>query len=83
MNNEENRLNEQYNGEKKWLKWEPYLRERQWRTVREDYSEDGNARGNLKDPPTRLVNLSNNIFFDKFKKVWKNFLIKRNVPQAF
>ena len=26
-----------------WKKWGPYLRERQWGTVREDYSEDGNA----------------------------------------
>jgi hypothetical protein len=43
MNNEENRLNEHYNGERKWLKWGPYLSERQWGTVREDYSEHGNA----------------------------------------
>ncbi|BDD04692.1 glucosidase [Aureibacter tunicatorum] len=26
-----------------WLYWGPYLSERQWGTVREDYSEDGNA----------------------------------------
>lgn len=26
-----------------WTKWEPYLSERQWRTVREDYSQNGNA----------------------------------------
>ena len=26
-----------------WKKWGPYLSERQWGTVREDYSEDGNA----------------------------------------
>jgi hypothetical protein len=26
-----------------WRKWGPYLSERQWGTVREDYSEDGNA----------------------------------------
>ena len=26
-----------------WRKWGPYLRERQWGTVREDYSDDGNA----------------------------------------
>src|SRR5262245_34278381 len=26
-----------------WKKWGPYLTERQWGTVREDYSEDGNA----------------------------------------
>ncbi len=28
-----------------WRKWGPYLSERQWGTVREDYSEDGNAWG--------------------------------------
>jgi hypothetical protein len=26
-----------------WRKWGPYLTERQWGTVREDYSQDGNA----------------------------------------
>jgi hypothetical protein len=26
-----------------WLRWGPYLSERQWGTVREDYSADGNA----------------------------------------
>src|SRR6516164_8937963 len=26
-----------------WKKWGPYLSERQWGTVREDYSSDGNA----------------------------------------
>jgi hypothetical protein len=28
-----------------WRKWGPYLSERQWGTVREDYSGDGNAWG--------------------------------------
>src|SRR5262249_36923610 len=27
----------------RWRKWGPYLSERQWGTVREDYSNDGNA----------------------------------------
>jgi hypothetical protein len=27
----------------KWYKWGPYVAERSWGTVREDYSEDGNA----------------------------------------
>jgi hypothetical protein len=31
------------NGGGKWRLWGPYLSERQWGTVREDYSEDGNA----------------------------------------
>src|SRR5262249_52939643 len=26
-----------------WKRWGPYLSERQWGTVREDYSQDGNA----------------------------------------
>src|SRR6266568_1085380 len=30
-------------GKKPWRKWGPHLSERQWGTVREDYSEDGNA----------------------------------------
>ena len=40
---EDQRLNENYQGQKKWLKWGPYLSERQWGTVREDYSENGTA----------------------------------------
>jgi hypothetical protein len=27
----------------RWKQWGPYLSEPQWGTVREDYSEDGNA----------------------------------------
>ena len=27
----------------RWRQWGPYLSERQWGTVREDYSTDGNA----------------------------------------
>src|SRR5438105_3429954 len=30
-------------GTKPWKRWGPYLSERQWGTVREDYSQDGNA----------------------------------------
>ncbi|PKP09518.1 MAG: glucosidase [Bacteroidetes bacterium HGW-Bacteroidetes-4] len=40
---EKNRLKEHYSGNKNWLKWGPYLSERQWGTVREDYSADGSA----------------------------------------
>jgi Glycosyl hydrolase family 63 C-terminal domain len=43
MNAEEQRLNEASNPKTPWKKWGPYLSERQWGTVREDYSEDGNA----------------------------------------
>ena len=37
------RLEENYANKKKWLKWGPYLSERQWGTVREDYSDHGTA----------------------------------------
>lgn len=40
---EQTRLNENAKGLKKWQQWGPYLSERQWGTVREDYSADGNA----------------------------------------
>ena len=40
---EQIRLDENYAGEQKWLEWGPYLSERQWGTVREDYSPDGSA----------------------------------------
>src|SRR6478672_11237531 len=37
------RLNEAREQGIPWRLWGPYLSERQWGTVREDYSEDGNA----------------------------------------
>lgn len=40
---EKKRLAEHYNRTKNWLKWGPYLSERQWGTVREDYSPNGTA----------------------------------------
>ena len=40
---EKKRLQDHYSGKQNWLKWGPYLSERQWGTVREDYSADGNA----------------------------------------
>ena len=43
MTKEQRRLDEARTKEKAWKKWGPYLSERQWGTVREDYSEDGNA----------------------------------------
>ena len=42
-NAEQNRLAEARSGETSWRKWGPYLSERQWGTVREDYSENGDA----------------------------------------
>ena len=43
MNAEELRLAEDREGTASWKQWGPYLSERQWGTVREDYSEGGNA----------------------------------------
>ncbi len=40
---EQFRLQEHYSAQKNWLKWGPYLSERQWGTVREDYSPNGTA----------------------------------------
>ena len=40
---EHERLAEGRQGTKRWKKWGPYLSERAWGTVREDYSPDGNA----------------------------------------
>ena len=38
---ETKRLEEDAKQEKNWKRWGPYLSERQWGTVREDYSVDG------------------------------------------
>jgi hypothetical protein len=43
MNKEQERLIDSRNSETPWKKWGPYLSERQWGTVREDYSDNGNA----------------------------------------
>ena len=40
---EQKRLNDAREAGIPWKKWGPYLSERQWGTVREDYSHDGNA----------------------------------------
>src|SRR5687768_7596329 len=43
MTIEHDRLNEARTHKTPWKKWGPYLSERQWGTVREDYSETGDA----------------------------------------
>src|SRR6202047_2308049 len=43
MTAEHRRLDEARQSDHPWKKWGPYLSERQWGTVREDYSEGGNA----------------------------------------
>jgi hypothetical protein len=40
---EQTRLNDTRERGVEWKRWGPYLSERQWGTVREDYSTDGNA----------------------------------------
>ncbi len=40
---ERNRLQEAHEGRQAWYRWGPYLSERQWGTVREDYSPGGTA----------------------------------------
>src|SRR5262245_66644276 len=42
-NAEQTRLQEDREGKATWKKWGPYLSERQWGTVREDYSASGDA----------------------------------------
>jgi len=43
LTSEHQRLREADEGKKPWRSWGPYLSERQWGTVREDDSPDGNA----------------------------------------
>ena len=43
MNPEEIRLSEDVARTRDWKRWGPYLAERQWGTVREDYSADGDV----------------------------------------
>ena len=43
MTSEEGRLEESRDRRAHWKRWGPYLSERAWGTVREDYSADGNA----------------------------------------
>jgi hypothetical protein len=43
MNPEQHRLEEDREGKADWKRWGPYLAERAWGTVREDYSPDGDA----------------------------------------
>ncbi len=43
VNAEARRLDEDTRRERNWKRWGPYLAERQWGTVREDYSADGSC----------------------------------------
>jgi hypothetical protein len=50
---EQGRLLEAREQQTPWRKWGPYLSERQWGTVREDYSHDGNAWDHLSHDHSR------------------------------
>lgn len=43
MNAEQQRIHDNAQGKATWYRWGPYLSERQWCTVREDYSDYGDA----------------------------------------
>ena len=43
VNSEQKRLRQQHLGEADWQRWGPYVSERAWGTVREDYSAKGDA----------------------------------------
>jgi hypothetical protein len=43
VNAEQKRIEENNSGKQRWHLWGPYLSERQWGTVREDYSANGDA----------------------------------------
>src|SRR5512133_88351 len=45
MNREQQRLSEATERRKHWKRWGPYVSERAWGTVREDYSSTGDAWG--------------------------------------
>ena len=50
---EQKRLNDARELGIPWKMWGPYLSERQWGTVREDYSADGNAWNNFSHDQSR------------------------------
>lgn len=53
MTEEEIRLDDSRNGKAHWRKWGPYLSERQWGTVREDYSANGDAWNSITHDASR------------------------------
>src|SRR3954465_9090511 len=53
MTAEQRRLAEAQDPQSRWKKWGPYLSERQWGTVREDYSDGGDAWGYLSHDDAR------------------------------
>jgi hypothetical protein len=55
LTQEHKRLLAARHGIRAWKKWGPYVSDRQWGTVREDYSEDGNAWGFLSHERSRSM----------------------------
>jgi len=55
MSAENARLEEARENKAAWKKWGPYLSERQWGTVREDYSEGGDAWNYFSHDQARLL----------------------------
>src|SRR3954468_21876336 len=53
MSREQDRLDEAREKRVAWRQWGPYLSDRQWGTVREDYSHDGNAWGHFSHDQAR------------------------------
>jgi hypothetical protein len=53
MNKEKERLQSLKSNETLWRKWGPYLTDRQWGTIREDYSPNGDAWGFLSHEDSR------------------------------
>jgi hypothetical protein len=53
FNTERLRLENQRLGKENWRLWGPYLSERAWGTVREDYSKDGDAWGHFSHDQAR------------------------------
>jgi hypothetical protein len=53
MKAEQQRLEEIRRGKKAWRRWGPYLSERQWGTVREDYSAKGTPWDNFSHDAAR------------------------------
>jgi hypothetical protein len=53
MSAEKQRLEEDRQGRQRWRKWGPYVSDRQWGTVREDYSPGGDAWGYLSHDEAR------------------------------
>ena len=52
---EAQRLREDAAREQNWKRWGPYLSERQWGTVREDYSDSGDAWNSFPHDQARSV----------------------------